>query len=238
MKAMVLCAGFGTRLGALTRDTPKPMLPLAGRPVLDYIVRHLVRHGFTDLVVNLHFRPESIREYCGDGTRFGARIAYSHEAEPLGTAGAVRNVADFFRDGPFLVQYGDVLTAEDFTALRTAHRTHGALATVLTHRRANSNSIAVVGASGRVERFLERPTDEERRGIDSDRVFSGVLFAEPELLDLIPATGARDFPRDVFPLAVAGGRLFAHPLSAFRCAIDSPERLATAEAAVRGGQMS
>jgi mannose-1-phosphate guanylyltransferase/phosphomannomutase len=235
MKAMVLCAGFGTRLGALTRDTPKPMLPLAGRPVLDYVLHHLVRHGFTDIVVNLHFCPEVIRDYCGSGARFSARITYSHEAEPLGTAGAVRAAADHFRGGPFLVQYGDVLTAEDLSALRAAHKARGALATILTHRRAGSNSVVVVGADQRVERFLERPTEEERAGVASDLVFSGVLLAEPELLDLIPAFGPSDFPRDVFPRAVAAGRLYAHPLSAYRCAIDSPERLAAAEAAVREG---
>ncbi|VTR93886.1 mannose-1-phosphate guanyltransferase : Uncharacterized protein OS=uncultured bacterium GN=ACD_20C00350G0017 PE=4 SV=1: NTP_transferase [Gemmata massiliana] len=235
MKAMVLCAGFGTRLGALTRETPKPMLLLAGRPVLDYVLRHLARHGFDDIVVNLHFRPEMIRDYCGDGSRFGVKLTYSYEAEPLGTAGAVRAVADHFRGGPFLVQYGDVLTAHDLGALRAAHAARGALATILTHRRAGSNSVVVVGADERVERFLERPTEEERRGVDSDRVFSGVLLAEPDVLDLIPLTGPRDFPRDVFPAVVGAGRLYAHPLNGYRCAIDSPERLAAAEAAVRDG---
>ena len=120
-------------------------------------------------------------------------------------------------------------------ALCAAHATHGALATILTHRRASSNSVAVVGADGRLERFLERPTEEERKGVASDRVFSGVLLAEPELLDLIPPAGPCDFPRDVFPGAVAAGRLYAHPLNACRYAIDSPERLAAAEAAVRDG---
>lgn len=234
MKAMVLCAGFGTRLGALTHDTPKPMLPLGDRPVLDYVLRHLVRHGFDDLVVNLHFRPDVIRDYCGDGSRFGARITYSFEEEPLGTAGAVRKVAERLRGGPFLVQYGDVLTGEDFGPLIAAHAARGAVATIVTHRRARSNSVVVVGDGGRVERFLERPSEEERRGVDSDRVFSGVLMAAPELLDLIP-DGPADLPRHVFPAAVAAGRLFAHPLTGYRCAIDSPERLASAEAALDAG---
>ena len=235
MKAMVLCAGFGTRLGALTQETPKPMLPLRGRPILDYVLRHLVRHGFDDIVVNLHFRPEVIRAYCGDGSRFGARLTYSSEEQPLGTAGAVRKVADHFRDGPFLVQYGDVLTDQDFGTLRDVRAKRDALATILTHQRAKSNSVVVVGEEGRVERFLERPSEEERRCVQSDRVFSGILLASPALLDMIPAEAPSDFPRDVFPAAVAAGRMFAVPLSGYRCAIDSPERLAAAEAALNDG---
>lgn len=235
MKAMVLCAGFGTRLGALTQETPKPMLQLGGKPILDYVLRHLVRHGFNDVVVNLHFRPDAIRDYCGDGSRFGARLTYSFEEIPLGTAGAVRQMARHFRDGPFLVQYGDVLTNQDYGALLAAHEERRALATIVTHQRAKSNSVVVVGADDRVERFLERPTEEERKGVTSDRVFSGVLLASPELLDFIPVSGPADFPRDVFPSALATGRMFAVPLSAYRCAIDSPERLASAQAALDAG---
>jgi NDP-sugar pyrophosphorylase family protein len=233
---MVLCAGFGTRLGEFTRETPKPMLPLEGRPVLDYILCHLVRHGFTDVVVNLHFRPDAIPAYCGDGSRFGLRLNYSFEEQPLGTAGGVRKVADHFRGEPFLVQYGDVLTDQDLTALVRAHTTRNALATILTHRRAGSNSVVVVDGNDRVERFLERPGEEERRGLTSDRVFSGVLVAAPELLDLIPADRPADLPRDVFPAAVTTGRMFAVALDGYRCAIDSPERLASARAAVNEGR--
>jgi NDP-sugar pyrophosphorylase family protein len=235
MKAMVLCAGFGTRLGTLTEVTPKPMLTLSGRPILDYVLRHLVRHGFDDIVVNLHFRPDVIRAYCGDGSRFGARVTYSFEEQPLGTAGAVRKMAAHFRDGPFLVQYGDVLTDLDFGALVRAHTKHDALATIITHQRAKSNSVVVVTEDGRVERFLERPSEEERRGVRSDRVFSGILVGTPELLEMIPADRPADFPRDVFPAAITNRRLFAFPLSGYRCAIDSPERLASAQAALNEG---
>lgn len=235
MKAMVLCAGFGTRLGALTQETPKPMLPLGERPILDYILRHLVHHGFDDIVVNLHFRPEVIRTYCGDGSRFGARITYSFEEQPLGTAGAVRKMAGHFRDGPFLVQYGDVLTAQDFHALLAVHEKHNALATVLTHQRARSNSVVVVGEDNRVERFLERPSEEDRHGVVSDRVFSGILIGTPEMLEMIPADRPADLPRDVFPTAVATGRLFACPLNGYRCAVDSPERLSLAQKALNEG---
>ena len=96
MKAMVLAAGFGTRLGELTREIPKPMLPIEGRPMLEYVIEQLRRHGFDDLVVNLHYRPEMIRSHFGDGRRWGVRLTWSYEETLLGTAGGLKNVASFF----------------------------------------------------------------------------------------------------------------------------------------------
>ena len=95
MKAMILSAGYGTRLGDLTREIPKPMLPLGDRPLLEYILRNLLRHGFDEVAVNLHFMPEAIRDYFGDGSAWNCRLIYSHEAELLGTAGGVKNMAAF-----------------------------------------------------------------------------------------------------------------------------------------------
>jgi len=233
---MVFCAGYGTRLGDLTRETPKPMLPLAGRPLLEYILRHLAAHGFRDVVLNLHYLPELIRDHLGDGSAFGVRLRYWQEAALLGSAGGLRNAAaDLVGAGPFLVQYGDVLTDHDFTSLLDFHRQHAGLATIMVHRRARSNSLVTLADDGRVTSFLERPTDEQRQGIESTWVFSGIAVCSPEFLELIPQGQACDLPRDVFPRLVAQGTLYAAPLSGFRCAVDSPERLAEAERAVSQG---
>ena len=123
MKAMVLAAGYGTRLGDLTVETPKPMLDVEGHPLLEYIVVHLQRHGFDEVIVNLHHHSEMIRRYFGNGDRWGVRLTYSQEHSLLGTAGGLKNVADFFSGtDDFLVQYGDVLTDADFTAMLAFHR--------------------------------------------------------------------------------------------------------------------
>lgn len=237
MKAMVLCAGLGTRLGDLTKEIPKPMLPLHGRPMLAYILGNLKQHGFDDLVINLHFQPEMIRSHFGDGTAHGVRITYSHEPQLLGTAGGVKNVETFFRDAPeFLVHYGDIVTDQDFTAMLQFHRRQGALVTLLVHERAKSNSVVVVDGESRVTAFLERPRESERQGVTSRLVNSGVCLCAPELLAAIPADGPADFPRDVFPRLVPTRRLFAFPLSGYRCAIDSPERLVEAKVAIAAGQ--
>lgn len=233
MKAMILCAGYGTRLGELTHETPKPMLPVDGRPLLEHILCHLVGHHFDQIAVNLHFRPEVIRDYFGDGSRWGAKLTYSYEPELIGTAGGVRRMAAFFAcEEAFLVQYGDVLTDQDFSAMLRFHRSQQALATLLVHRRERSNSALEVDGQGRIVRFLERPTEEERALVPSAWVFSGVTICSPSLLEMIPPTGFCDLPRDVFSRLTATGRLFAFPLTAWRCAIDSPERLAEARAAV------
>ncbi len=142
MKAMVLCAGYGTRLGNLVTEIPKPMLPLGDRPILEYTLRHLARHGFHEVAVNLHFQSEVIRNYFGDGSRFHVRLVYSDEPELLGTAGGVKKMAAFLAGSdPFLVHYGDVVTDQDFTAMLHFHRENNALATLLVHQRENSNSI-------------------------------------------------------------------------------------------------
>jgi mannose-1-phosphate guanylyltransferase/phosphomannomutase len=236
MKAMVLCAGYGTRLGTLTKEVPKPMLSLLDAPLLAYLLSHLKSQGFCDIVVNLHFRPEVIRDWFGDGLRWQIRLTYSYEETLLGTAGGVKKMESFFqREEAFLVQYGDVLTDQDFTALLRLHREHNALATLLVHRRARSNSVVALDSSGRIVGFLERPSDEDRRGVDSPWVNSGVCMCSPEIFNYIPANQACDLPRDIFSRLVATGRLYGFPLSGYRCAIDSSVRLEEARMALAQG---
>src|SRR5690606_28958688 len=111
MKAILLCAGYGTRLGDLTRECPKPMLDLEGRPLLAWLLGHLRSQCFREVGINLHFRPEMIREQFGDGSRWQMRLTYSLEEALLGTAGALTRFADYLSAADsFLVQYGDILT--------------------------------------------------------------------------------------------------------------------------------
>lgn len=237
MKAMVLCAGYGTRLGDLTRETPKPMLLLQGRPMLEYLICHLARHGFNQIAINLHFMPDAIRDYFGDGSGLGAELVYSYEPELLGTAGGVKKMADFLgAEGAFMVHYGDVLTDQDFTAMLHFHRGRKALATLLLHQRACSNSVVSLDEKGRIVGFLERPTEEARRGVQSSWVNSGICICDPQLLDEIPADGVYDLPRDIFPKLIDTKRLYGFPLSGYRCAVDSPDRLAEARVAIADGR--
>jgi NDP-sugar pyrophosphorylase family protein len=239
MKAMILCAGYGTRLGELTKEIPKPMLDVAGRPLLEYIVRHLVRCGFTEIVINLHFKPELIHGYFGDGSRFGCRIVYLFEKQLLGTAGGVKNAAGILEGKePFLVQYGDVVTGLDVSAMVRFHNEKSALATLLLHERQKSNSVVSLDAENRIIGFLERPSEEERRTVRSSWVNSGICVCDPRILDEIPAGKAQDFPKDVWVRLVQGRRLFGFPLSGYRCAVDSPERLRELTEAIMNGMLA
>ena len=237
MRAMILSAGYGTRLSDLTRETPKPMLLLQERPMLEYIICHLARHGFNKIAINLHFLPEAIQDYFGDGSRFGVELVYSYEPELLGTAGGIKNMEDFLGAGEaFMVHYGDVLTDQDFTAMLHFHRKRKALATLLLHQRTRSNSVVSLDKEGRIIGFLERPTEEARRGVQSPWVNSGICICDLQLLDEIPAAVACDLPRDIFPRLIDGNRLFGFPLSGYRCAVDSPDRLTEARAAIAAGR--
>ncbi len=234
MKALVLAAGLGTRLGGLTRNLPKPMLPICGRPLLAYTLDYLAAHGFRDVAVNLHFLPETIRNYFGDGNRFGVRIHYSHEPRLLGTAGAVAKLADFFADvEEFLVVYGDLLVDHDLGALVAFHRQHRPGATLVLHRRQNSNSLVSMDRRRRIVGFVERPTPQERLENPFAWVNSGLQILSRRMLAAIPAGVAADLPRDVYAPLVRREALFGMPLAGCRVAIDSPERYAEAVAAVR-----
>ena len=201
--------------------------------MLEYIICHLARHGFDQIAINLHFMPEAIRDYFGDGSRWNVALTYSYELELLGTAGGVKKMEHFFRQGDaFLIQYGDILTDQDFVAMLRFHRERRALATLLLHQRARSNSVVTLDGDGCIVGFLERPTEQARRGADSPWVNSGTCICDPEFLDAIPANVPCDLPRDIFPRLVDTGRLYGFPLFGYRCAIDSPERLVEARCAL------
>lgn len=235
MKAVVLCAGEGRRLGALTRELPKPLLPLCGEPLLAHTLRHLAAHGQRDVGINLHYRGEQIRAFAGDGSAFGLRIHYAVEPELLGTAGALRGFADWLGGDGALVIYGDLLLDQDLGALLDAHRKRRADATLLLHRRAGSNSFVELDASGRVRAFVERPDPAERRALGEAWVNSGVQVLSADLLAELPP-GPSDLPRDVYAPRCAELQLIGVPLDGYRCAIDSPERYAEAERALAEGR--
>ncbi len=232
MKAVVLCAGYGTRLGDLTRDLPKPMLDVGGVPLLERTLRHLAGQGISEAAINLHFLPEAIPRHFGDGTVFGLRLRYFHETSPLGTAGALRQMAGFL-DESFLVHYGDILTDQSLAPLLDVHRLKRTTCTLLLHRRARSNSVARLEGDGTVSAFWERPKDSP--AVSDPWVFSGLCVCEPRLLAEIPDGAVADLPRDLFPLLATAGQLAGVPLSGTRVAIDSPERLEEARRLVAVG---
>jgi mannose-1-phosphate guanylyltransferase len=189
---MVLAAGLGTRLRPLTYELPKPMVPVLDRPVMAHIVDLLDRHGIDRVIANVHYFPETIRSYFGD------RLVYREEAELLGTAGGVRNCADFFGDDTFLVISGDALTDIDIHALSATHKRTGAIATLAVKRVADTSEYGVVihDDDGRITGFQEKPDPAEAL---SDLGNCGIYMFEPEIFDYFPEGDPVDWARDVFP---------------------------------------
>ena len=192
MKAMVLAAGLGTRLRPLTYDIPKPMVPVLDRPVMAHIVGMLERQGFDQVIANLHYFPDTIRDYFGD------RIEYRMEEELLGTAGGVRNVADFFGEDPVVVVSGDALTDTDLSALVDRHRSAGGIATLTVKRVADTREYGVVihDADGRIQGFQEKPDPAEAL---SDLGNCGIYCFSREIFDHFPDRPFADWAKDVFP---------------------------------------
>jgi mannose-1-phosphate guanylyltransferase len=198
MKAMVLAAGLGTRLRPITYEMPKPLVPVLNRPIMDHIVELVRGHGFTELVANLSYLPEQLRERYGDGSEFGVSLEWSFEEELLGTAGGVRKVREFFGDEPFLVMAADALTDVDLSSLRDAHLAHDGIATLAVKRVRDTTEYGVViaGSDGRVQGFQEKPEPAEAL---SDLANCMIYILRPEIFDYFPEQPFVDFALDVFP---------------------------------------
>src|SRR3984885_30870 len=193
MRAMVLAAGLGTRLRPLTFEITKPMVPVLDRPVMEHIVDLLDKHGFEQVIANLHYFPDSIREY------FGERLSYRFEEELLGTAGGVRGCAELFGGEPFLVISGDALTDIDLQAFAARHKQAGGVATLAVKQVPDTREYGVVlhDREGRITGFQEKPPPEEAL---SDLGNCGIYMFDPKIFDYFPSRPFVDWAQDVFPV--------------------------------------
>jgi mannose-1-phosphate guanylyltransferase / phosphomannomutase len=198
MRAVVMAGGEGTRLRPLTSNQPKPMVPVCGKPCMEYIVELLKRHGIDEMVVTLAFLPKVIRDYFGDGSDLGVGIQYSVEQAPAGTAGSVKLAESYLRDDTFIVISGDALADFDLGKIIDFHKRRGAMATIALKRVENplEFGVVVVNDEGRIERFLEKPTWGQ---VFSDTVNTGIYVLEPEVFEHIPADTPYDFSQELFP---------------------------------------
>src|SRR6266571_4230827 len=204
VKALVMAGGEGTRLRPMTANQPKPLLPVANKPIMEHVLRLLKRHGFTETVVTVQFFAPLVRNYFGDGEEVGMNLQYATEEIPLGTAGSVKNAEDALRSGPFLVISGDALTDIDLSAMVDFHKKQGALVTVGLARVPNplEFGITIMDDDGRIQRFLEKPTWGQ---VFSDTVNTGIYVMEPEVLAEVPAGEPVDWASDVFPSLLERG---------------------------------
>jgi mannose-1-phosphate guanylyltransferase/phosphomannomutase len=204
MKAVVMAGGEGSRLRPITANRPKPLVPVANRPIMEHILGHLVKHGITDVIATVHYLAGEIQGYFGDGSDMGCRIQYSLEETPLGTAGSVKKAEPLFGDSKetFLIISGDALTDCDLTKAIEFHKAQGSMATLILYRVPNPLEFGVVvtDESGSITRFLEKPGWAE---VFSDTVNTGMYILEPEVFEMMEPGKVYDWSRDIFPKLLA-----------------------------------
>jgi mannose-1-phosphate guanylyltransferase/phosphomannomutase len=221
----------------MTANQPKPLLPVANRPIMEHVLRLLKRHGFSDTVVTVQFLAALVRNYFGDGEDVGMNLQYATEETPLGTAGSVKNAEDALRDEPFLVISGDALTDFDLSAMVRFHREQGALVTVGLTRVPDplEFGIVIVDEDGRIQRFLEKPTWGQ---VFSDTVNTGIYVMEPEVLAEVPPGESVDWSGDVFPaLLKRGAPLFGYISDGYWEDVGTHESYLKAQADVLAGRV-
>ena len=211
-KAMILAAGFGTRLWPLTIGRTKPAIPFLNRPLIGETIDYLRRYGITDLIINLHHEPGSVRDQIGDGSRFGVRIEYSLE-EPviLGTAGALDAVRERLMEGTFVVINGKILTDIDLAAALATHRRERAIATLVLRRNERREQFreVLLDEQGHLQGFGAFPDPAASRGGEIPLMFTGIHLMEPEIFEWVPVGVPSDSVRDVYPRVLNAGQTIA-----------------------------
>jgi len=218
MKAMILAAGFGTRLFPLTIDRTKPAIPFLGKPLVGYVAEYVAKFGFNDIVVNLHHQPESVVSALGDGSSFGVNIAYTVEQPNiLGTAGALDNARHLLEDETFLIVNGKIITDIDINSALETHRRTGALATMVLKPNSKREHFTIVETEDGLVKgfggFAEPLSEDEIRNTESDiekpLMFTGIHIVEPEVFDYIPRGIYSDIVPTFYDPAIREGRTIA-----------------------------
>ena len=218
MKAMILAAGFGTRLFPLTIDRTKPAIPFLGKPLVGYVAEYLAKFDFVDVVVNLHHQPESVKNALGDGSDYGVKIHYTiEEPKILGTAGALDNARHLLEDDTFLIANGKIITDIDIAAAIETHKKSGALATMILKENSKREKFTeVTTENGLIKGFgdFTKPlTEDEIRNpqfpIPNPLMFTGIHILEPRIFDYIPRGVYSDIVPTFYNPAIANGEKIA-----------------------------
>jgi mannose-1-phosphate guanylyltransferase len=204
---MILAGGLSTRLYPLTKQVPKPLVPVAGVPNAEHLIHYLRAYGFDEIAINLHYLADAIVETLGDGSRFGVRLEYSYEPVLLGSAGAVKQLEPFFGSETFVVVGCDDLTDLPLDRLLAFHRERSAIATIglVECDEVDHYGVVVVDERGKVVGFQEKPAKGTER---SKLANTGIYAFSPEIFARVPAQTFYDFGKQVFPELQAAGEAF------------------------------
>ncbi len=222
MKAIIMAGGFGTRLRPVSGEHPKPMVPICGRPAMEHIVNLLRREGFEDICAALKYGAGEIMDHFGDGARFGVKMQYRLEDAPMGTAGAVKNCADFYGAEDFLVISADAACDFELSRLMAEHKNSGAAVSIAVRRHKSPlrYGLALSDAEGHIRAFIEKP-DWPR--VVTDRVNTGIYVISPRVMEKVPEGREYDFGKELFPKLLADGeKLMAFEMQGYWRDIGTP----------------
>ncbi len=223
MKAIIMAGGEGKRLKPVTGDTPKPLVPLCGRPVMEHIILLLKKHGITDICAALKYRPGDIKSYFGSGERLGVSMTYRIETVALGTAGGVKNCADFYGDEDFLVISGDAACDIDLTKLIAEHLKRRPTVTIALCPESDPlrYGLALCDRRGFIHSFIEKP---DWQHVVTNLVNTGIYIISPRAMELVPEKAEFDFAKDLFPLLLdKEEKLLGVPCDGYWCDIGTPK---------------
>jgi mannose-1-phosphate guanylyltransferase len=234
MKAMVLAAGQGTRLRPVTDRMPKALVPVAGRPMIEFALLLLRHHGIRDIVINLHHLGKQIEDHLGDGQRFAVNISYSREPELLDTGGGLLKAKAFLQDDSFIVINTDALMDVDLAAVLNYHRHNNAAATLVLRPDADADRYGSIDidADGRICRFLEHRSKWQPIGAIRKLMFTGLQILEPRVFDFMDGGGLKKFSitRETYPRMVhVDERVFGFCFDGFWQDLGTMERITEAE---------
>jgi NDP-sugar pyrophosphorylase family protein len=218
--AVILAGGQGTRLRPITREIPKPLIPVHGKPLLRHTFDLFKKHNITNVILCIGYLGDKIKEYFGDGSKLGMNIRYIEEKEPLGTAGPLR-LARHLLKGNFIVCNADELKEIDIEDMMQFHKERQAMVTIALTTVKDTSRFGVADMKGdKILRFVEKP---EPGTINSNLINSGFYIMNMAALDFIPAEGASMLEKDVFPKITEIGKLFGYPFSGQWYPTDTPE---------------
>lgn len=241
MKAMILAAGFGTRLRPLTASLPKPLLLVGGTPLVVWNLLLLRTSGIREVILNLHYLGSMIQEELGDGSRWGMRISYSHEPVLLGTGGGLKAAESFFEEEPFLVMNADTLIALDVSALLDYHGQHGGLATLVLRDDPEAKQWGPVesDAQERILRINGRGRDPSSLPAASHtRMFAGVHILHPSLLSEAPSGESFSIIDSYTHALASGSRMFGFVHAGYWSDVGTVERYIQVQQDVEAGLLT
>ena len=243
MKAIILAGGLGTRLEL--KNIPKPMYKILDKPILEHNILLLKKYEIDDICVAIHHFPDAIKDYFGDGKKFGVKICYSFEKQPLGTSGAVKNAQWFIDDNnPFFVIYGDNFTNINLREMLQNYKSASSLVQIAVFDRNKSQNSGIAGGFVKIDEdnniisFIEKSGNENQNG-KNNYVNAGVYVLDPKIFGIIPKEKPSDFGKEIFPaLLRKKSKLQAYiMMKGFVIAIDTKEALQKTEKLLQDGEI-